>query len=109
MNQQTRQKLNNIIAESFTPKDLQILNEYHKKRLHDITCLIFFDLRGMLIEEKYEQAKDLVDCFHNTFLFIDKEFSFQGLKRDVAIYHKKYPEGLIPYLEIIADIQHSEE
>lgn len=94
----------------FSYSDNKLLNEQEKKGLVHLGYVIFCELRVLLIENKNQQAKDLVQAFHNTFLFLNQAFSFDRLKQHIAYYQKKHQSNLlVDYLELIENIQKGEK
>ena len=97
------------LAQCLTYEDARFLEEGEKKRITTVVSLVFFDLRGLAIENKIEQIKDLVQAFHNVLLYIDEKFSLDRLISDVKIYQDKYKDNLlIDYLVILEKIKNGE-
>jgi hypothetical protein len=97
---------NDVYFDTLKPQDSRELNSSEKKKINGMAYLVFLNLRDLLLRDNKEQALDLVNAFHNTFLFLDKGFSLRRFKEDLKRYQDKHKDNLLfDYLTMVEDIE----
>jgi hypothetical protein len=77
----------------FKFEDAKLLTEDERENLSWLMYLAFCDLRALMLDGKTQQAKDLVDAFHNIPLHMYKpDFSVKFFRDLLDGYQKKYAD-----------------
>src|SRR5437762_3229252 len=71
--------------------DARLPTEHERQGLSRLMYLAFCDLRGLAIEARAAQAKDLAEAFHNIpLLMYTADFSFKAFRGFLDHYQQKY-------------------